>query len=337
MTSRNPVRRGIAAVAVASAFATGTTLALATAPAEAAVGIASVTFLNGQLTLVAPTATQDRVHIRKWYFNQVEIEDTFVRLRIDTPGFTCDGVEGRPDILRCPGVTSVRVVLDDGDDTFENHVDVPSTVSGGDGDDKLTGGSAADVLFGGPGTDTLHGGAGNDELEGGTGADKVYGDEGDDKLTSVFHDDELFGGAGNDTLFTSIDVHGGAGNDTIIMNFNRGEYWGDEGFDTIDYSHWTWAVVSLDGNDNDTGSATGDGRHNVHGDVDAIIGTDGPDDLTGHNGINRIEGRGGDDRIIGKDGNDTLDAGPGDRQEVDGGEGYDICTGYNIVIKRGCD
>jgi Ca2+-binding RTX toxin-like protein len=57
----------------------------------------------------------------------------------------------------------------------------------------------------------------------------------------------------------------------------------------------------------------------------------------GHGGINRIEGGLGDDRLVGKDGNDTLDAGLGNNQELDGGSGFDICLGFNITRRSGCD
>jgi Ca2+-binding RTX toxin-like protein len=331
---RSFLRRATAG-AITAAITTTAAVALAATPAHAAY-MMDITIAGGKLTVTSSAGTADQVVMSHFFDNFIQIQNYSAHLTLASDVY-CE--QPHTTIVRCArsGIAKADVFLGDGNDTFQNSTPVPTMLSGGDGDDTLNGGSGADLIRGGAGKDTIHGAAGDDEIEGGTEQDKVYGDEGADILTSVFRDDEVFGGPDNDTLPSSIDVHGGPGNDRIVMTSNMGEYWGDEGEDTIDYSFWSWARVSLDGNDNDTGSELGDGRHNVHGDVDDIIGTPGNDVLTGHDSGNRIDAKGGDDHIFGKGGNDYLEAGLGNAQEIDGGTGHDTCFGQNVTVRRGCD
>ncbi|MEA2709973.1 MAG: serralysin, partial [Phycisphaerales bacterium] len=71
-----------------------------------------------------------------------------------------------------------------------NGVNLPATLNGGDGYDRLFGGVANDVLNGNLGNDILNGGPGNDVLNGNEGNDVLIGGPGAD----VFN-----GGSGNDT------------------------------------------------------------------------------------------------------------------------------------------
>lgn len=336
---RSSLRR-IAGAAAATAAVAAAGIGLTAAPVHAAEFVANVTVGNGQISLVAADGQTDGVEVN-YFFDFIEIRDMMNRINLSVLDNGPSCTQPYAHIVRCAptGINLVHATLSDGDDSFINRTSLPSIVSGGDGNDKLTGGSNRDSFNGGQGVDTLHGGAGPDELEGGPGQDDVYGDDGDDRLTSLHNDDELFGGNGNDTLFSSIDVHGDAGDDTIIMNSNLGEYWGGEGGDTIDYSHWKSVSVTLDGNANDTGVAlqAGDGQHNVHGDVDIVIGSPGNDRLIGNDSPNRLEGEAGNDQLFGKGGNDILNAGTGSSQTIDGGTGYDRCTGFNIVMQHGCD
>ncbi|MBN9117906.1 MAG: hypothetical protein J0I06_01860 [Planctomycetes bacterium] len=92
------------------------------------------------------------------------------------------------------GVKSVTMDGGSGNDTLDGSAaDVPLTIYGGAGDDKLLGGSKNDTLVGGDGNDTLGGGKGLDALDGGNGNDTLDGGK-DGKQ------DVLIGGAGADTF-----------------------------------------------------------------------------------------------------------------------------------------
>lgn len=84
----------------------------------------------------------------------------------------------------CPagGVRSVRLDLGEREDSATVSVDIPATLLGGSGADRLQGGPAPDQLTGDDGDDTLAGGAGNDILIGGLGADELSGEAGDDDV-----------------------------------------------------------------------------------------------------------------------------------------------------------
>src|SRR3954468_16070277 len=86
-------------------------------------------------------------------------------------------------------VRSVEVNGIDGDDSIAVLLDIPATLNGNDGDDRLLGGSRSDSLVGGQGNNFVDGGAradtitgdiGNDTLKGGTGSDVIRGFDGDD-------------------------------------------------------------------------------------------------------------------------------------------------------------
>ena len=84
----------------------------------------------------------------------------------------------------CPaaGVRSVRLDLGEREDTATVSIDIPTTLLGGPGADRLTGGPAVDQLSGDDGDDVLAGGGGGDVLLGGLGTDQVSGEGGDDDL-----------------------------------------------------------------------------------------------------------------------------------------------------------
>jgi Ca2+-binding RTX toxin-like protein len=89
-------------------------------------------------------------------------------------------------------------------------LDLPVTMMGRGGNDKLTGGRGDDYLDGGPGDDKLEGGAGNGILLGGAGNDKLESGQGSDLLIGGRGRDQLAGGGGDDLLiagFTAFDAH----------------------------------------------------------------------------------------------------------------------------------
>jgi hypothetical protein len=83
------------------------------------------------------------------------------------------------------------------------------TVTGTDGDDRLSGTRGDDVICAlggddvvraGGGDDTVFGDAGDDRVEGGDGDDVLYGDDGDDRLRGDRGRDVVSGGPGTDAL-----------------------------------------------------------------------------------------------------------------------------------------
>lgn len=209
-------------------------------------------------------------------------------------------------------------------------------VFGKGGNDLICGGSGVDVLFGGGGNDKLNGGSagdllvgqlGNDTLKGGVDPDWVYFDgapgpveadidagtatgEGNDKLVSgieglvgsAFDDtlkgddatNFLIGNDGNDTIngFGDIDlIDPGLGNDIVDGGDTPGS-----GFD-LDIVYFTGTpgvVVNLQ-----TGTATGGQGTDDLANLEAVVGSDGNDDITGDNGSNILFGGLGDDTIDG--------------------------------------
>lgn len=246
--------------------------------------------------------------------------------------------------------TAVRVFAGDGADQVHGSTR-SDWMNGGDGNDTLSGGEGYDSLFGGNGSDTLRGDAGNDWLDGDAGSDDVHGGDGDDTLLNASGTrDDFWGDDGDDDMESANRMWAGDGDDTILVRWGFGDFYGQAGHDVLDYSHWPYPtlVMSMDGNDNDGEvmpscpwylNCPGDrnGRHNVHGDFEHVIGSPGDDHLTGNNEADRLDGRGGRDRLFGKGGDDVLDAGPGQDQGTDGGSGTDTCRGSGVTSRVGCD
>jgi Ca2+-binding RTX toxin-like protein len=88
----------------------------------------------------------------------------------------------------------------DDDTMVASGLDLPVTMMGRGGDDKLTGGRGDDYLDGGPGNDKLEGGPGNDILLGGEGNDKLESGQGSDLLIGGRGRDQLEGGGDDDLL-----------------------------------------------------------------------------------------------------------------------------------------
>jgi Ca2+-binding RTX toxin-like protein len=142
-----------------------------------------------------------------------------------------------PGIIECDGatVTSIEVLLGDGDDTLTLDVSIRTLVNGGPGADTIFGGSGSDEINGFAGADTidgrggsdilrsdgetndilstepgsLAGGPGNDFIIGTNGEETLDGGSGNDELRAFARDDTITGGDGEDLL------NGGDGNDTM--------------------------------------------------------------------------------------------------------------------------
>lgn len=102
----------------------------------------------------------------------------------------------------CPanGANRLRVDLGDREDTATVLIDLPTTLLGGTGADRITTAGGADVIAGDDGDDVLKAGAGNDQVNAGDGDDEVEGGDGDDTLEAGLGVDTVSGGEGADDL-----------------------------------------------------------------------------------------------------------------------------------------
>jgi hypothetical protein len=253
--------------------------------------------------------------------------------RIDFPADRCRRAyrDVFQDQVYCQMPTAIVASLGDGDDSWWEDTELPSTIDAGagndnpiygkGGDDLLQGGIGSDLLVGGPGNDTLDGGPGDDYLEGiikegpqatagadtyvgGGGLDSVnYGDRTEDLSLSI--DGVANDGAAGEGDNLGLDITGvqsGAGNDTITGSAQRNTLAGGDGNDTI-------------------------------------AGGDGDDALDGWVGNDRVDGGAGQDSIGGGDGDDVL-VGGADRdifwgEEPNSGCGPVLCeTGRDQVFAR---
>jgi Ca2+-binding RTX toxin-like protein len=157
-----------------------------------------------------------------------------------------------------------------------------------------------------PDFEKLEGGNGNDKLTGQLGsvvANTLTGNGGPDVLTGNEGDDVLDGGLGGDTLN------------------------GNAGVDTSTYAGRTTRLRvdiggALDGSDADNNGVAEEGDTTA-GDVENLIGGEGPDTLIGSGGDNVLTGNGNQDVLQGLNSLDTLDGGPGTDKLV-GGPATDI-------------
>ena len=200
------------------------------------------------------------------------------------------------------GDSDDSVRIDDANGVFTNTI--PTTISGGDGDDSLTGG-----LVAGSGNETYRGGGGNDTVTGGRGNDTASLGDGNDTFVWNNGDgsDVIDGQDGTDTMV----FNGAAGNEdaTIRANGGRLTFFRVQGNVTMD----TDGVEIVDFN------ALG-GIDNVT--VNDLMGTDVTQtnlDLAGT--LGGSVGDGAVDNVVvnGTNGVDTIDiAGSASRADVTG-------------------
>ncbi len=233
-----------------------------------------------------------------------------------------------------------KVYLSSGNDRFtSNNSDLEGDlVDGGSGNDVIVGSGGDDTLKGGTGNDRVYGGNGNDVIEGGSGTDQLFGQNGNDTLIAWNGSGRLEGGNGNDLYEVDLSnfdgvILGSAGVDVLKLT---------GGFEPKDI------VLERDGNDLLVRSITDlDKMIRIEAQftgaltieaitfastgytldlVNAIIGTDGNDNITGTEDDDVVLALGGDDVVIGAGGDDFLDGGPG-KDVIYGNAGNDAMHG----------
>ncbi|MEU4157928.1 calcium-binding protein [Actinoplanes sp. NPDC026670] len=350
----------------ALAVAVGTAAALVTATPARAAGTSWAYVDGNRLTVEAAYGVVNNYYVRSGT-GVFHFYDSDGAILLD-PARTGGCVPATSSMITCPlSVLVLSVDARDGDDYVQNDTDRRLNVHGGDGNDRILGGGSYDgihgdagddhlegrgghdVVYGGAGNDRTWGGDGADIMDGGPGVDEAHGEDGNDTLESADGNDRLLGSFGNDTIQDSRFVDAGWGDDTVnIRHQGTGDIWGDDGYDTLNYTAWTIPVyVSLDGNSNDGSEAAAcddwigcpvpSAQHNVHGDFERVIGSPNGDRISGNGEPDEIYGGGGNDKLYGNGGDDLLDAQAGTSQTLNGGTGTDTCRGSGTLSKSGCD
>ena len=190
--------------------------------------------LNGATLEIVGTAGND--------FIDVSLNEVDARIKVVTSGdadrFFNSGQFNFISVRALEGDDYVSIEIID--------VVVPSTVSGGDGNDVLLGGMGNDSLSGNAGADTLLGSVGNDRLAGNGGRDRIGPDAGNDVVfggaggdwIGATNDNDVIKGEGGDDIITSIlglsTISGGDGDDTIYCDDGFAEsIFGDAGTDAV--------------------------------------------------------------------------------------------------------
>ena len=225
--------------------------------------------------------------------NDVEIDDDGAVVTVtDTVGLTagpgCVQVDATEAACPLDQFDSIRVLLEDGENTVDSFQEDPIHIDGSDG-------SQNDITSFGWDTTTIVGGPGPDELQSGNGNDFLYGNGGDDELRDGWGIDVLRGGDDDDELHPSL------GNDDIE---------GGDGFDTASYAFRASPLhLSIDNGANDGQGSEAD---NIHTDIERVESGSGDDDITGSDGPDGIAAGAGNDTVRGGAGDDSLDGQSGD-------------------------
>jgi Ca2+-binding RTX toxin-like protein len=152
--------------------------------------------------LITGGAEQNVLSVKLSQDGREYVIDSMAPLEIG--GAVCTHPEAAENRLLCQAtaIAGFEVNAGGGNDSviISPKIQVPVTLRGGSGDDRLYGGGGADKLVGGSGDDTLIGRAGNDALYGGPGNDQLFAGSGDDVLHGGPGEDEMVGGPGDNVL-----------------------------------------------------------------------------------------------------------------------------------------
>jgi Ca2+-binding RTX toxin-like protein len=291
--------------AVAAAIA-GCGVCLFIAPAAIA---SNVTVTGGDTIRVTETGNETNAITMSYDAGM----DLYLVIDMDatlTPSGTCVMVDSHRATCPGAGIKTISVTTADRDDSIAlDPGTIPGTIT-----ETLDGGSANDTVTGANTPGTVSGGSGNDRV---TGRGTVNGGSGNDLLNGSPLADNLRGSSGRDFIdggSGADDIAGGSGTDTLVYPATR-----PNGVN----------VTVGSGNDNDGGpeDQTGSRRDTVHGDIEAVLGTDRNDALIGDRSSETLFALGGDDFVVGNSGGDT----------VLGFDGNDLLIGNsgNDVVRGG--
>ena len=206
------------------------------------------------------------------------------------------------------------------------------TVSGLDGNDRLSAKGGDDTLDGGNGNDYLDGGTGNDTIAGGSGNDTLQGRSGNDVMTGGAGDDVYY----VDSITDQVTENPGEGTDTVRLS-GASPYVAPENVENIYVTTPSAMVNEVYGNNGDNiigGSSSADSLSGLGGN-DTIRGGGASDTLTGGNGDDLLQGGAGGDTLYGSAGADTLSGGDDsdilvggtENDVINGGAGFDEIRG----------
>ena len=186
--------------------ATTLTLAAAALLPATADGHSLVRTGGNELAYLSSDAVSlNRLVVRRSGAN-VEFRDPTVDGGLDpgpcAPGDITDDANAWVIQVFCPaaGAGRIRIDLGDREDSAVVEVDLPVTLLGGTGADRLTAAGGADALAGDDGDDVIDAGAGNDQVNAGDGDDEVNAGDGDDVVEAGLGVDAVNGGDGDDDL-----------------------------------------------------------------------------------------------------------------------------------------
>src|SRR3989442_151813 len=259
-----------------------------------------------------------------------DVAPTDVTLQTDANGDLLLGINGTSDQLTVqnyfvdPVFQVEQIAFADGTiwDTNTILSQTPGLVlAGTDGPDFLQGSPLADVISGLGGDDYINAGAGNDTLDGGTGNDTLIGGPGSDTYLfgRGYGRDEIFdfqySGTDLNTIRVAADVSPDdvtvqSSQDNIVMSIS-----GTEDQLTVDFyfsnpAYQVEQVAFADGTIWDTSTIINRGQGV------ALVGTDGPDHLSGGFFNDTLDGGAGNDFLAGGPGNDTYLFGRGYGQDI---------------------
>jgi Ca2+-binding RTX toxin-like protein len=255
---------------------------------------ATVSVEGGTLTITDPVGAIDNMTVDQADADTIVVfEENGAGIEAVAPCANDSGSGGAAVVL-CPaaGVVSVHADMGGGRDVIRIRLNLPSTLIGGQGNDRLRGFSEADVLDGGIGADKLLGRGGDDTLSPGAGG-RTDGDR-------------LEGGKGIDTVDYSARPAGVTVTVDNVAN-DGGDLETDNVLTDVEVVIGTAFADSL------TGGAT----------FVTLIGGAGPDTLTAGSGGASLFGAADGDALFGMQGvADLLDCG-GDTDSVEFDLGLD--------------
>jgi Ca2+-binding RTX toxin-like protein len=153
------------------------------------------------------------------------------------------------------------------------------------------------------------------------GIEAVIGTAAADEISGAAEDGYFFGGLGNDI------VSGGAGDDTIAAGSGADTLSGGAGFDLVDFGGAAGPVIL------DLANAIEITTGTAITTVEAAIGTNFADLMTGDDDANYLAGGEGADTLDGAAGNDSFIGGGGaDEILFEAGDGYDAIFGFESGV-----